>query len=383
MAGLYLHIPFCKSRCIYCGFYSTTRHELMADYVDALCREMQLHKASSEGVQEEVSTIYLGGGTPSQLTPALLQKLFLYIYNVYKVNKDAEVTIECNPDDVTDAFAAVLADLPVNRVSMGAQTFSDSRLHFLRRRHNARQVPNAVNRLRQANIANISIDLMFGFPDETLEEWEGDLEKALALDVEHISAYSLMYEENTPLYEWKKRMHIVEDEELSRSMYETLIDRLTAAGFEHYEISNFARIRPDGTSWRSIHNSSYWNGTPYTGLGAAAHSYNRKTRSWNVSDLQLYIDRTKNGMLPTEESETLDDTTRYNDLVTTAMRTRDGINLDVLSRQFPPSFREYLLENALPHLRQGRLRIDNGHIHLTRSGLFVSDDVMSDLIYVE
>ena len=380
MAGLYLHIPFCKSRCIYCGFYSTTRHELMADYVDALCREMQLRKASSEGVQEEVSTIYLGGGTPSQLTPALLQKLFLYIYNVYKVNKDAEVAIECNPDDVTDAFAAVLADLPVNRVSMGAQTFSDSRLHFLRRRHNARQVYDAVARLRQAGIANISIDLMFGFPDETLEEWETDLRRALALGVEHISAYSLMYEEGTPLYEWKSRMAIAEDEELSRSMYETLIDRLNAAGFEHYEISNFARIRPDGTSWRSIHNSSYWNGTPYTGLGAAAHSYDRLTRSWNVCDLRLYLERTKNGILPTEDREVLDATTRYNDLITTALRTRDGISLGAFSRQFPPAFMDYLLENARQHLRQGRLSIDKERLHLTRAGLFVSDDVMSDLI---
>ncbi|MCR4853934.1 MAG: radical SAM family heme chaperone HemW [Prevotella sp.] len=375
MVGLYLHIPFCKSRCFYCGFYSSTHHELMHEYVDALCGEMELRRSVSG-----IRTIYLGGGTPSQLSPDLLQRLFLYIYKVYEVDKNAEITIECNPDDVTDSYASALASLPVNRVSMGVQTFSDERLRFLRRRHSASQVAEAIERLRRNGIANISIDLMFGFPNETLSEWESDIEEALKLNVEHISAYSLMYEEGTPLYEWKKRMKLEEDDELSREMYETLIDRLTAAGFEHYEISNFARKTPTAGSWRSKHNSCYWNGTHYIGLGAAAHSYDGRTRSWNVADLRQYIQRINNGELATEDSETIDETTRYNDLITTALRTRDGIDLSTFDQRFSPTFKDYLLENAKPHLRQGLLQIEDNQLHLSRNGLFVSDDIMSDLI---
>ena len=350
----------------------------MAEYVDALCREMMMRDS-----QHSIRTIYLGGGTPSQLSPALLEKLFYNIYNVYKVEEDAEVTIECNPDDVTDSFVASLALLPVNRVSMGAQTFDDEQLRFLKRRHTSKQVSEAVGRLRQHGIGNISIDLMFGFPNETLAEWESDIEKALALDVEHISAYSLMYEEGTPLNEWKNQMHIAEDEELSRAMYETLIDRLTTAGFEHYEISNFARKTSNGQNWRSRHNSSYWHETPYIGLGAAAHSYDRKTRSWNVADVQQYIRCITDGVLAIEDTELIDDITRYNDLVTTALRTCDGIALNELLKHLPPKFHQYLLDSAAKSISCGLLAVTDGHLHLTRNGLFVSDDVMSDLIYVE
>ena len=388
MTGLYLHIPFCKSRCIYCGFYSTVRHNLMRPYVDGMIREMSLRPLPAN---EAVGTIYLGGGTPSQLPSDLLANLFYNIYKVYRVADKAEVTMECNPDDVDDDFVAALADLPVNRISMGAQTFSDQRLRFLHRRHTARQVGEAVERLRRGGIGNISIDLMFGFPGETLAEWENDIAAATSLGVEHISAYSLMYEEGTPLYDRKMkdpRLHIV-DEETERQMYETLIDRLTAAGFEHYEISNFARFgdttEPDrqtkANSWRSQHNSSYWNGTPYIGIGAAAHSYNIRTRSWNVADIDLYISRLLSGNLPVEGSEIIDEATRYNDIVTTALRTRDGIDLSNLPSS-ATDFRSYLLSNAETHLRSGMLQITNGRIQLTRQGLFVSDDIMSDLIYV-
>lgn len=202
MAGLYIHIPFCASRCIYCGFYSTTLPGLRDRYVEALCREMELRPE-----RPELSTIYLGGGTPSQLTPAQLDRLFSYIYKVYPVRAGAEVTMECNPDDIPEGLPR---HLPVNRVSMGAQTFDDGRLHFLRRRHTATEVDRAVDALRRQGINNISIDLMFGFPGETLDDWQHDLTHALHLQPEHLSAYSLMYEEGTPLHgllakrKWKK-----------------------------------------------------------------------------------------------------------------------------------------------------------------------------------
>ena len=196
MAGLYIHIPFCKSRCIYCGFYSTTLLELRQQYVDAVIKELQMRTS-----KEPVRTIYLGGGTPSQLSIEQLQQLFIYIN---KVEKDAEITIEVNPDDVTEEYANGLASLPVNRVSMGVQTFNKERLRFLHRRHTAEQVSIAIDRLRAAGIRNISIDLMYGFPGESLKDWEADIDEALSLDVEHISSYCLMIEEGTPLYEQLK-----------------------------------------------------------------------------------------------------------------------------------------------------------------------------------
>ena len=372
MAGIYIHIPFCKSLCIYCGFYSTTGLELRQRYVDALCQEVACRPSC-----ETVATIYLGGGTPSQLTISQLKQIFdtLYIYN--KVEKDAEITIECNPDDVTDEFAKGLTSLPVNRVSMGVQTFSDERLRFLHRRHTAAQAVEAVARLREVGIRNISIDLMYGFPGETLDDWHRDIEAAIALNVEHLSAYCLMIEEGTPLYQLRiKNIELREEfpsEELERQMYYTLIDRLNTAGYEHYEISNFAHL-----GYRSRHNSSYWNGIPYIGLGAAAHSYDVKTRSWNVSDIHQYIDSIENG-LPSFEQEQIDDDTRYNDTITTALRTRNGLNLNMLSDKH----RCYCLHEAQRFIDGGLLQLSpDHHLCLTREGLFVSDMVMSELIMV-
>ena len=198
MAGLYIHIPFCASRCIYCGFYSTTHHELKQPYVDAVCREMELRHKDDDST---INSVYIGGGTPSQLSSDQLYQLFIYINKVYSVAPNAEVTIECNPDDITPTFVATLSQLPINRVSMGAQTFDDNRLQFLHRRHTAKQVPVAVRLLRNAGIQNISIDLMYGFPNESLEDWHRDIDEALALDVEHLSAYCLMIEEGTVLFE--------------------------------------------------------------------------------------------------------------------------------------------------------------------------------------
>ena len=323
MAGLYIHIPFCESRCIYCGFYSTTSLKLRDDYVDALCREMQMRPSKAAlGNDEPIETIYLGGGTPSQLNGSQLNQIFSAIRKNYTLTENIEITMECNPDDVTGDFCETLKQLPVNRISMGAQTFSNERLRFLHRRHNAREVDEAITRLRNIGIRNISIDLMFGFPEESLSQWVSDIRHAIQLDVEHISAYSLMYEEGTPLYRLLEQEKIREiDEETSRRMYETLIDLLTGAGYEHYEISNFAR-----PGFRSRHNSSYWHEVPYIGIGAAAHSYNRKQRSWNIENIQTYIRSIGEGILPSE-SELLDITTRYNDLITTALRTSDGIDL--------------------------------------------------------
>ena len=277
----------------------------------------------------DINTIYLGGGTPSQLTMAQLRQIFDAIYKYNNVSPDAEVTIEVNPDDVSVEFAAVLQHLPVNRVSMGAQTFDDVRLRWLHRRHTSRQVGEAVGRLREVGIQNISIDLMYGFPGETLTDWEHDIDAALALSVEHLSAYCLSIEEGTALH----RMGIKgADEETERQMYYRLKDRFEAADFEHYEISNFARISnnsPTPTPFRSRHNSAYWTGEPYLGLGAAAHSFDGHTRSWNIADIRQYIDAMERGER-CSESEPIAGDTAYNDMLTTALRTREGLVLHQL-----------------------------------------------------
>ena len=376
MAGLYIHIPFCASRCIYCGFYSTTHLDMRQQYVDAICREMEMRAYK----ESPISTIYLGGGTPSQLTTDQLQQLFIYINKVYGIPLEEtegsvlEVTIEVNPDDVTVEFAAVLQRLPINRVSMGVQTFCDNRLHFLHRRHTASQISNAVKVLRDAGIQNISIDLMYGFPDETLNDWEYDIDAALSLGVEHISAYCLMIEEGTALYDMmhKSESSPIGDEEVERQMYELLIDKLTTAGYEHYEISNFAR-----PGYHSRHNSSYWNDTPYIGLGAAAHSYDIKSRSWNVADIHQYIDAIEQGKIPCER-EILDEDTHYNDRITVALRTREGLDVSSLSEHH----RHYCLQEARRFINDGLLRYEGGHLILTRKGLFVSDYVMSSLVCI-
>lgn len=391
MAGIYIHIPFCESRCIYCDFYSTTSLKWKDDYVDALCKEMELRPAiQALGDNYPIETIYLGGGTPSQLSDGHLQQIFTKLKETYGdlFSKNMEITMECNPDDVTPDFCKTLGKLPVNRVSMGAQTFSDQRLQFLRRRHNTTEVKEAVSLLRKTGIENISIDLMFGFPKENIEDWKYDILQALQLGVEHISAYSLMYEEGTPLYKMLEQGKIEEiDEELSRNMYDTLIDMLTISGYEHYEISNFAK-----PGYCSRHNSSYWNETPYIGLGAAAHSYRRArnqsgkmevTRSWNINNIQQYINSIHQGILPSEK-ENLDLTTRYNDLITTALRTSNGIDLKKTEKEFGKSYLEKLLHEANSKIQRGLMKIDNKNyrLSLTREGIYISDDIMGDFMIV-
>lgn len=373
--GIYIHIPFCKSRCIYCGFYSTTNKELKERYVDALIREIHMRKEDFARLgtslsPSSTSTVYFGGGTPSSLSVCDIERIVGALESTFN-GTPSEVTLEMNPDDVTKDYIKAVRQMGINRISMGIQTFDDSRLQFIRRRHNASQAEKAVMTIREEGIHNVSIDLMFGFPNQTMDEWVTDIDKAIALHPTHISAYSLMYEDGTPLFRMLQKGEINQiDDETSLAMYTELINRLTANGYEHYEISNFAM-----PGYRSVHNSSYWHDTPYLGFGAAAHSYNKDTRSWNIPDLKKYIESIESGVLPSE-SEVIDADTHYNDLITTALRTREGLNLDDL----PQKYREYALVNARKSISEHLLEATDSHIRLTREGLFVSDMVMSELI---
>lgn len=377
MAGLYIHIPFCKSRCIYCDFFSTVNSGMQYRYVNSLCREyeMRRHEILPQGASWD--TIYIGGGTPSTLPIEHLRQLFATIAKDM-AQAPREVTIECNPDDITAQYANELALLPINRVSMGAQTFDDNRLAFLHRRHSSAQIAQAVENLKRAGFSNISIDLMYGFPDETVDDFKRDIDKALLLDVPHISAYCLMYEEGTLLYRMLEQNKIMETpEETERKMYEALIDTMRHSGYEHYEISNFAR---DG--YRSQHNSSYWNLTPYLGIGAAAHSFDgRATRSSNPPHLIIYIEALERGELPAVR-EHLSPAESYNDYTMLRLRTAGGIDLDEMEVRFGHEMRTKTEHTARQFLSSGLLTHDGNRLRLTRQGVFVSNMVMTEFMIV-
>ena len=376
MAGIYIDIPFCKRRCIYCDFFSTTQSEKKSEYVHALVRELEIRKDYLDN--EEIETIYLGGGTPSQLSQEELEEIFAHIYKVYKVTPDAEITLEANPDDLTPEYVAMLRTLPFNRISMGIQTFQEETLKLLHRRHTAQQAIEAFKRCREAGFQNISIDLMYGLPGETLDTWEQDLQQALALHPEHISAYHLIYEEGTTLWNLREQNKAEEaEEELSLTLFKTLIERLTKAGYQHYEISNFCL-----PGLLSRHNSSYWTGKKYLGCGPSAHSFDGTSRQWNVSSLDKYLEGIRTGQLDFE-IEDLDLYTRYNDFVITSIRTCWGMPLSQLRTNYGENLYNYCLRMAKPHIQQGVLEIEEDTLKLTSEGIFISDGIMSDLLWIE
>ena len=376
MAGIYIHIPFCKQRCNYCAFYSSTLYNIKEEYADAVCKELLMRKEYIKG--EEIKTIYFGGGTPSTLPIRLLQKICDTIYANYTVCSNAEVTIECNPDDLTEEFLAELRQLPFNRISMGVQSFSNRQLKRLGRRHNAEKARRAVGNARAAGYKNISIDLMFALPDSTIEEWEESINEAISLNPEHISAYNLMYEEDTPLHRALQRGDFEElSEEENIEQFRMLIKRMKEAGYYHYEISNFAK-----PGYESRHNSSYWNDTAYIGCGAAAHSYNGDSREWNISDIKEYIKGIESNNR-NYEIEHLTEEERYNDAILTRLRTADGIPLTWMKNKFSQRLNSYMLNAAKKHIEYGNIKKADETLSLTEKGIFISDAVIRDFIYVE
>ena len=370
MAGLYIHIPFCKSRCIYCDFFSTTRLDRRTEYVDALTEEW--HARADEARQAgDTETIYLGGGTPSLLETGDLQRLL----SALPVSQAREITLECNPGDITPEKAAAWRTMGINRLSIGIQSFDDTLLRRIGRRHTAEQARTAVRTAQAAGFDNISIDIIYGLPTDNaqctmhnaqLSIVEKDAEEALQLGVQHISTYCLTFEEGTPLSGMLERGEVAEtDEDTENAMYDYIAHRLKEAGFEHYEVSNFAR-----PGRRSLHNSNYWNDTPYIGLGAGAHSYNGTDRSWNPDDLDTYIKGVQEHTL-VRETEHLSATDRYNERIMLGLRTADGV---------PYSF---LHNPALvaPHIRRNLLRLtQDNRIAATQQGLHILNQIIEDLM---
>lgn len=388
MAGIYIHIPFCKQRCIYCDFYSTTSQEKENRYIEAVCAELELRKQS---LPDPVHTIYIGGGTPSLLNPASVKQLKECMDRNYRVMPDLEFTVEANPDDISPEWLEAMSRTGVNRISMGVQTFHDGHLKLLRRRHNSERAIQAVHLCQEHGFRNISIDLIYGLPEQTLEEWKADVAQAIALNVQHLSAYALIYEENTALWRMREQNKVQEaDEELSLSMFEYLITELKNNGFEHYEISNFGL-----PGFHSRHNSSYWNDTPYLGCGASAHSFIGMERMYNTANIDQYIKditRCREENLPYNEvchCEVLDRYEHYNDRIITGLRTAAGLDLEKLEQDFGTELKNYCLKMAAPHLKENTLQIteENGHpqgvLKLSHRGLFLSDGIMSDLLWVD
>ena len=374
MAGIYIHIPFCKQRCRYCAFYSTTKHHLQQNYTAALCKELRARKEYIKGAV--IGTIYFGGGTPSLLKEEQIADILSTIREEYTIVTDAEMTIECNPDDLTPAYLAMLHSQGFNRISMGVQSFCDTQLQRLGRRHTAASARQAVKNARNAGFRNISIDLMFALPGSTPEQWLNDLRSAIELKPEHISAYNLTYEEGTPLYRALQKGEITElSEEENIAQFNTLIEELGKAGYHHYEISNFAL-----PGYESRHNSSYWNDTPYIGCGAGAHSYDGTSRGWNIADIAQYIKGINESDTPFV-TELLTREEQYNDAVLTRLRTAAGLPLTWVKEKFGDTLYNYMMRAAQQHIGNGNLAMDNDTIALTRKGLFISDAVMRDLIF--
>lgn len=375
MAGIYIHIPFCKQRCSYCAFYSSTLYNIKEEYTNAVCKELLQRKDYTNA--EKIKTIYFGGGTPSTLPIELLQRICNTIYSNYNVCKDAEITIECNPDDLTPDFLAELKALPFNRISMGIQSFDDALLKRLGRRHNAEKTRMAVQNARIAGYNNISIDLIFALPGSTIDSWLNDLENAIAIKPDHLSAYNLMYEEGTPLHRALEKGDFSElSEEENIEQFRMLITKMKEAGYRHYEISNFAIPGKE-----SRHNSSYWNDTSYIGCGAAAHSYNGTSREWNIADVKEYIKGIESGER-NYEIEHLSEEERYNDTILTRLRTAEGIPLEWMKEKFSAKLNDYMRKAANKQITYGNLKEENGSLSLTEKGIFISDAVIRELIFV-
>lgn len=376
MAGIYIHIPFCKSRCTYCDFYTQTNTGLKAEIVNAICKELAHRKDYLNN--ETIQTIYFGGGTPSLLSIRELNEIFDTITGHFSVADNSEITLEANPDDLHKEYIKRLCTTPVNRLSIGIQSFDNNDLKFLNRRHSAEDAEKAVYSAQDRGFKNISIDLMYGLPHQTAEAWRKNISKAISLNVPHISSYHLIYEEGTPMYKLLDNGKIkAAEEELSLEMFSTLNTMLKENGYIHYEISNYAK-----EGFFSRHNSSYWKSISYLGIGPSAHSYNKNTRSWNISSIYDYIKNSKDNIF-NAEIEPVDKKTAYNDYVLTRLRTMWGADLNEIETLFGEEYKRYFRSNVSEFLKSGEVVQENGKIKITETGLFISDRIMSDLMFID
>ena len=375
MAGIYIHIPFCKQRCTYCDFYTEVAPQFIPVLIDSIIRELNIRKDYLGNSQ--VSTIYFGGGTPSILSNEQFLLIFDAIYKLFTVAENAEITFEANPDDLTPEFLASLHELPFNRISIGIQSFDDKDLKRINRRHTSKQAVEAVKNAQKAGFGNISIDLIYGLPFQTLEAWGNQLDMALSLQIQHISAYGLTYEEGTVLWKQRENGKIeVVDDLVMNEMYLLLLDKIKIKGFEAYEISNFAL-----PGYQSRHNSAYWKQEPYLGIGPSAHSYDVVSRQWNIASITDYIKAiNSNSVFYEREELSLND--RYNDFVMVSLRTSEGLDVKIMEKDFGHELAEYCLQNIKTFIDSEQVYYSDGKLRLTAEGIQISNLILIQLMKV-
>lgn len=373
MYGIYIHIPFCKQACHYCDFHFSTSLKKKRELVDALCQELILRKDELNG---EVQTIYLGGGTPSLLSEDELHQIFDTILSNYKVAANAEITLEANPDDLSEIVINTLSKSPINRLSIGVQSFFEDDLRLMNRAHNAVEAETSIL-LAKNYFDNLTIDLIYGIPKMSVAKWQANIDKALALGVPHISAYALTVEPNTALETFIAKGKIAPvDEELAAVHFDMLKNTLEQNDFVHYEFSNYGK-----EGFFSQNNTAYWRGRSYLGIGPSAHSYNGKTRSWNIANNTLYIKAIQQGKVPIEIEE-LSVVDRYNEYVMTGLRTMWGVSLDTIEKEYGEMYKEYLLQQAQKYISAQLLVEKEGVLTVTTKGKFLTDGLASDLFFV-
>lgn len=374
MSGIYIHIPFCKQACHYCDFHFSTSMKKKDEMVLALAKELEMRK--DEFVQETVETIYFGGGTPSRLQIADLRLQIVAIYNNYKVIEKPEITLEANPDDLSEDYLIELTKIGVNRLSIGIQSFFEDDLKMMNRAHNSAEAKKCLEEATQY-FDNISLDLIYGIPGMSDERWKQNIETALSFGIPHISSYALTVEPKTALNKLIQAGKIAEPkDEVASAHFMILVETLETNGFIHYELSNFGK-----ENYFSKNNSAYWLGKKYIGIGPSAHSYDGISRSWNVANNALYLKSIQENKLP-NETEILSVADCYNEYIMTGLRTIWGVSLDRIQTEFGQNYLDYLLNQAQKFLSDDLLFIENNILKPTKKGKFLTDGIASDLFYL-
>jgi len=373
MAGIYIHIPFCKTLCAYCDFYHIIAPQDEQPFVNALLKEAELQKEYTGN--QKISTLYIGGGTPSALPVSSLKKILGRIFSLYDVDKDCEITVEINPDDVSREYLEQLKETEINRISVGIQSWRDADLKLMNRRHNSSQAAKALEEIFSAGYGNVTIDLIYGIPGMTSAAWLSNLDLSFRFDIKHLSAYHLTIEPGTLFGKMKEKGLLSEtDEEESNLQFNLLIEKASDAGFIHYEISNFGK-----PGFFSIHNSNYWKQVNYIGLGPSAHSFNGYSRQWNVRDVKKYIKALNSGTLMFE-MEDLNKRIRFNEYIMTSLRTMWGIDLDYVEEKFDKEGFDYIVNLSGKLIDYGLMKQDKKTLVLTNQGQMISDNIISELM---
>lgn len=374
MSGIYIHIPFCKQACHYCDFHFSTSMKKKDEMVLALAKEIQMRKKEFEN--EVVETIYFGGGTPSVLTTDEIQFLISEVYKNYKVAENPEITLEANPDDLSKDRIIELSKSPINRLSIGIQSFFEEDLLMMNRAHNSAEAKACLEEATKY-FDNISLDLIYGIPGMSNEKWKQNIETALSFGIPHISSYALTVEPKTALNKLIQTGKIAKPkDEVAEEHFQILVETLEANGFIHYELSNFGK-----ENYFSKNNSAYWLGKKYLGIGPSAHSYDGISRSWNVSNNSIYLKSLEENIMP-NETEILSETDRYNEYIMTGLRTIWGVSLDRIENEFGNSYLEYLHKQSQKFLNDDLLFIENNILKPTQKGKFLTDGIASDLFYL-